>query len=423
VNDEPRQADAGGDNRRGLLGQHRAWRGALEATVIAAYGALCILRAPKIFAGRFRAEDGTIYELFQHGTAFKNLFITGHSYPVVLTNISVLTASLFPVEYAPLVTTAIGFAAQILLIALLVLWHERLGLNLVTSALIAAALVVIPHAAELYASPSKLQWLAAATGLVILLDRGGSPWFSCGVLFVAALSGIAPAMLLPAFLLKCWLDRSHVSVAQFLCLAVPSATILIIGRLFLPQHPARSYPLDPELYLSIISAHTVSEFFGFDAAAELSHWYLRSAGSPEVMLASLLSVALIGAAFALGVSREATRRTSLLLAAAYWVAAVVGIFGALEPQELVGKPYLRYLFVPNVALLLLIGHLGSRLRPWLGALALAWVVAVNVQVPPTLRAIFFTGPAWRAQIPEDGIRKPTIVTIWPPNVTITLTPP
>ena len=142
-----------------------------------------------------------------------------------------------------------------------------------------------------------------------------------------------------------------------------------------------------------------------------------------MLLVCAASVALIGLVFALGISRKITRRASLLLGAAYWVSAVVGIFGALDPQQLVGRPYLRYLFVPNVALLLLIGHLGSRLRPWLGALVLASIVAANIRVPPTLQVIFFQGPAWRAQIPEGGIKEPTAVTIWPPDVTIILIPP
>ena len=106
------------------------WSGALNTIIITAYGVFSILRAPKIFAGRFRAEEGVFYGLFQHGTAFKNLFLTGTSYPMVLTNASALLAGLFPVQYAPLVTTAIGFAVQILLVALLVLWRERIGLNL-----------------------------------------------------------------------------------------------------------------------------------------------------------------------------------------------------------------------------------------------------------------------------------------------------
>jgi hypothetical protein len=59
------------------------WSGALQAIVIIAYGVLCILRAPKIFAGRFRAEEGLYYGVFQHGTVFKNPFLTGPGYPEV----------------------------------------------------------------------------------------------------------------------------------------------------------------------------------------------------------------------------------------------------------------------------------------------------------------------------------------------------
>jgi hypothetical protein len=408
---------------KGILPLRDGWRAAFQTVVIIAYGALSILRAPKIFAGRFRAEEGIYYGLFQHGTVFKNLFLTGPGYPVVLTNASVLVAGLLPVEYVPLVTTAIGFAVQVLLAALVILWHDRIGLNLVTSVLIVAALIVIPHSAELYASTSKMQWLVAMIDVLILIDPGtSSVKLSCTILFVGALSGIAPAMLLPAFMLKWWIDRSRASIAEFTCLAAPSAAILIIGRLFLDQHPARSYPLNPDLYLSIISVHSVSEFFGFDTAVRLSQWYARSAGSIEGLLVSTASVALIGCGFAFGVSRDATRRASLLLAAAYCGSAIIGIFGALDPQELLAKPFLRYLFLPNVILLLLIGHLGSRLRPWIGVVALAWVVAVNTPIPSTLQAIFFDGPSWRAQIPAGGIKSPTTVNIWPPGWTVTLTP-
>src|SRR2546423_888987 len=128
------------------------WSGGLQAIVVVAYSVLCILRAPRIFAGRFRAEEGAYYGLFQHGVVFKSMLLTGPGYPMVLTNVSVLIAGLFPVQYAPLVTTAIGFAAQILLVALVVLWRDRIGLDLRTSALIATAFIVIPHSAALYAN-------------------------------------------------------------------------------------------------------------------------------------------------------------------------------------------------------------------------------------------------------------------------------
>ena len=95
---------------------------------------------------------------------------------------------------------------------------------------------------------------------------------------------------------------------------------------------------------------------------------------------------------------------------------------ALQPQSLLDRPFLRYLFLPNVVLLLLIGHLGTKLMPWVGVALLACVVAFNARISSTMQAIFFDGPSWRAQIPADGIKQPTTVIIWPPNWKITLMP-
>lgn len=405
-----------------LLRAVEAARGAIPTGTFVLYIALCVLRAPKVFDGRFRAEEGVYYGLFQHGPLLKNLLLTGPGYPVVLTNAAVLAAHLVPVEYAPFVTTAVAFAVQLVLIAMLAFWHERIGLTAAAAALIALALAVTPHSAELYASTSKTQWIAAAICVVVLIEQDQSAArLTCIVLFLCGLTGIAAALLIPAFLLKWLMDRSRVSLAQLVALAVPNLAIFAIGRALMDPVAGRTYSLDPQLYLATISVHTISDFLGYGAALWVGDWYTHSAGTLVALLASVVSAGVVAGLFAYGIACPETRRAAILLCVAYWLSVIVGVFGAFP--GLLKQPYLRYMFVPNTALLLLLGLFASKLKSRVALAALAWVVVVNVWPHPALESRFFDGPSWRAQIPAGGIKEPTTVIIWPPSWKVILTPP
>jgi hypothetical protein len=123
--------------------------------LVGVYSAICVLRAPHAFAGRFWAEEGIYYGLFQTQSVISSLFYAGAGYPLFLTNASVLGAELFPVEYAPVITTLVGLAALLTLLTLILRWGERLGLKKAVAGIIAALLIMLPHTAEVHRQRHK----------------------------------------------------------------------------------------------------------------------------------------------------------------------------------------------------------------------------------------------------------------------------
>jgi hypothetical protein len=389
--------------------------------LVCLYGAICVLRAPHAFAGRFWAEEGLYYELFQTLSVVSSLFYAGAGYPVFLTNTSVLLAELFPVEYAPVITTLVGLGALLTLLVLVLIWSERLGLDKGMAGIVAALIIMLPHTAELTANATNLQWIAAGTCvLVLLLPGNASTRLSCCVVFIAGLAGPATILLIPAFIVKCALDRSRSSWIQLGCLLVPAAVMagVMLGA---NQSSTRSHPLDPDLYLSVISTQSaMTVFFGFDASLAVTSWYRVAPGAGTALFVKIISSAAVAVPFAIGITFHDTRRASILLAAAYWVSALVGTFGAIGPYELI-NPLSRYFFAPNIILLLLLGILGSRLAPMTGTALLAGFLAIH-SLPNKIPALVFDGPSWRAQVPDGRIKKPTKVNIWPDGWTVTLLP-
>jgi hypothetical protein len=306
--------------------------------LVGVYSAICVLRAPHAFAGRFWAEEGIYYGLFQTQSVISSLFYAGAGYPLFLTNASVLGAELFPVEYAPVITTLVGLAALLTLLTLILRWGERLGLKKAVAGIIAALLIMLPHTAEVTANATNLQWIAAAVCvLVLLLPGDGSKRLSSCTVFIAGLAGPAPILLIPAFVLKCALDRSRSSWVQLGCLLVPAAvmTIVILGA---NQSSTRSYPFDPDLYLSVISTQSaMTVFFGFDVSLAVTGWYRGAPGAVGPLFVKIISSATVALLFVIGVAFRETRRASILLAAAYWVSALVGTFGAIGPYELINR--------------------------------------------------------------------------------------
>ena len=400
---------------------HIALRRLFPWALVCLYGAVCVLRAPQVFSGRFWAEEGLYYGLFPTLSFLSSLFYAAAGYPVILTNASVLLSELVPVAYAPVITTVVGLGALLTLLVLILLWSERLGLDNAMAGIIAALIIMLPHTTEVTANATNLQWIAAAICvLVLLLPADGSKVFSCCVAFIAGLAGPATILLIPAFILKCALDRSRSSWMQLACLLLSAAVIGIV-MLGANQSTTRSHPLDPDLYLSVVSTQSaMTVFFGFDASLAVTSWYRVAPDAVSALLVKMISSAAVAVPFAIGFAFHETRRASSLLAAAYWVSAFVGTFRAIGPYELI-NPLSRYFFAPNVILLLLLGILGSRLAPLTGTVLLAGLLAIH-SLPNKIPALVFEGPSWRAQIPDGGIQKPTEVNVWPSGWKVTLLP-
>ena len=389
--------------------------------LVCLYSAMYVVRAPHVFAGRFWAEEGHYYELFSNLSVISCLFYAGAGYPVFLTNASVLLAELVPVAYAPLITTVVGVGAELTLLALILVWSERLGLDSGIGGIVAALVIMLPHTAEVTANATNLQWIAAAICvLILLLPWNSSKLFSCCVVFIAGLAGPATILLIPAFILKCALDRSRSSCMQLASLLLAAG---VMGAVMLEakQSPTRSHPLDPDLYLSVVSIQSaMTVFFGFDASLAVSSWYRTAPETVFTLFVKIILFALVAVPFAIGLAFQETRRASILLATAYWVSALVGTFGAIGPYNLI-NPLSRYFFAPNFILLLLLGILASRLARPIGTALVVGLLIIHT-LPNKIPTLVFDGPSWRAQIPDGGIQEPTKVNIWPGEWTVILLP-
>jgi len=391
--------------------------------VVAAYAAACILLTPSVFAGRFWAEEGRdLYGPFQSLDLWHQLtFRLG--YLMLPANVLVALARLAGHPYAPIVTTFGGFAIQLLLVGLVCVWHAKLGISRTAAVLVAILMAILPHFSEPWANATNLQWLFAAVAAVVLMAPadGSRAYraFACGTLLVCGLSGVPSAFLMPAFAFKAFLERNRASIAQFLFLFAPAliqAFLVAAGRNDLPG--PRSYPLDPDLYISAATVQAfTTPFLGFPVAEKIAHLY--AAGQawfvPWVKLAGLAAIAGI---FSFGICYPATRKRSLLLGAAFIACIVVGIFSVLgDPRSLIaGVRNGRYFFVPNVILLLQVAHLSSALPVallrYVGMALLGTMVVVHaVNWPASL--FFFQGPSWSAQLPPGPITQPLRVEIWP----------
>ncbi len=384
--------------------------------IVLAYVTLCIIRAPAVFAGRFWGEEGVYYAAFQSMGRVKSLFFSASGYPLFLTNVIVRFAEHVPTVYAPLVTTYVSFSVEIALIFLMLAWRKDIGLDLISIGLIALGLAVMPQSAEVLASTTNLQWWCAAIAVVILIDNGQRNFiFSCAVLFCCALSGVAPALLLPAFAFKVFIDRSRAASAQFLALGTGSLIVVITGLLVGARVGAsRTFPLDAMVYLRAISIQDFfSLFFGAHTATPMAQWY-GTAGIAGLIV-SIICIVAIAALFVIGSIREHSRRVALLLAAAFLVSVVVGIFGGIQPERFMEGGW-RYFFVPNFILLLMLATVASTFPcPRIGASSLVTLIFVNLWPSPWL-SVTSQGPAWKDELAKGTPQ----IGIWPSGWTITL---
>jgi hypothetical protein len=78
-------------------------------------------------------------------------------------------------------------------------------------------------------------------------------------------------------------------------------------------------------------------FFGFDVSLAVTGWYRGAPGAVGPLFVKIISSATVALLFVIGVAFRETRRASILLAAAYWVSALVGTFGAIGPYELINR--------------------------------------------------------------------------------------
>ena len=196
-----------------------SWRN--RALVLGAFVVIIVLRAPFLLVHpRFWAEEGTGW--FQYASShpvFQTLFFVHRDsgYLNLLANISsifsALTASLFSLEYAPMVTTLIALLIHVLAIAIILLGKSRL-FDTPWKALVGCCIVLFAPTAttEIWLNTiNSMSYLGVITLAVLFLDasslRGWRRWALRGVLVLCGLSSPYAVALLPLFVWSAWRDK------------------------------------------------------------------------------------------------------------------------------------------------------------------------------------------------------------------------
>ena len=256
---DPAESDAGGGENRTRCSRCKA-----ELAALAAYALLLILRAPRIWPGRFWAEEGTVFFSAACSSGLlKSLFVPHLGYYMAVTSFATtLAARAVPLEQAPLVTTIIAAVVQLLPAALLVMGRiDALPDPLSRAIALALLLVSLPTEEIWLTSTNSSHFMAVSAGIILV----SKPWasrtrfFHIGLLVLAGLSGISANLLAPFFWLRAYQERSRERLEQAIALSVCAmiqAVVVVIAPMYGFTSVGLDGPRSPRLDLQML-AHAI----------------------------------------------------------------------------------------------------------------------------------------------------------------------
>jgi hypothetical protein len=411
-----------------------------RAALLAAYGLLLILRAPRIWQGRFWAEEGSVFFPAACSSGLlESLFVPHLGYLMAVTSFATtLAARSVPLELAPLVTTGVAALVQLLPAVLLLTGRIDALPDLLSRALaVCLLLVALPSEENWLTSTNSAHYMAVAAGVILISQPSASRsrFIHVGLLVLAGLSGIDANLLAPFFWWRAYRERSRERLEQAAALSV-CAAIQLAAVLIAPLYGFASVGLEgrrtPQLDLQIL-AHAV---FAKDILLPLAGRAFtetvmtplaRTLAAHDPTLWVSLIVIAWASLFTLAVLKSRRWEPRLLLCLSFYM-VLVSFTGSIEASRrdwhLTHASALgagRYYYLPNfclgLALLMMAGErsaLPRRLRQ--AALALVvWMLVVgsNEFFRSDARRWFFTGPDWRREV-ADWRRVPTsALEIWP----------
>jgi hypothetical protein len=411
-----------------------------DLCALAAYTFLVMLRAPQIWRGRFWAEEGAVFFSAACSKGLLESILLPHlGYYAAVANLgTLLAARAVPLEQAPLVTTGIALAIQLLPAVLLA--TRRID------ALPSPGWRALALALLLFSLPSEEIWLNAANSghylavcagilLVAAPSASRARYAELALLVLAGLSGVAACLLAPFFWLRAWRERSRPRTEQAIALGVCAAIQALIV-VIAPSHGltsvglegARSPRLEPQALAHAVFAKDILLPFAGRAATEQAMTLLAkllAAGKPRLWVS--LAVVIWAGLFALAVVKGRAWQPRVLFAASLFVVLVsftASIEASQPAWQLSHASALgagRYYYLPNfflgLAVLMLAGR-GSALPSPLRGLALAlvaWMLVVGSHefFRSDARRWFFAGPDWKSEVAVWRQSGRSQLAIWP----------
>ena len=327
-------------------------------------------RRPESFLHpQFYAEDGAVFYVGAHRDPWGSILTPYAGYLHLASRLVAALCSGLDPHWVPTAYFSASLAAVAALC--LALFSRRAGLP--RPAILALAVVLVPHTGEVFDNLTNLQWIMAL-GLIVLLlardPREPPQWLAdFGFASLASLSGVFSVLFAPLFAIRAAARRSR-AAAGLACVVCAGAAVQAHAILADASAPAAS-DTTAVLALATFGQRVWMSLLAPPRFADASPLWLRACvGSAG---AALLLV--------LGLRSRPARLERAVLAVALLLVVAAAIFrfrGAIQMLGCVANGD-RYFFVPKVGVAwLLAAHLrGPSGMRWLSAALLVALAATT----------------------------------------------
>ena len=382
---------------------------------------------------RFWAEEGTIcFRFAWHHSWWEALFTPQLGYYSLWTNLAVvLAARVAALEYAPLVTTLMALAVQLLPFAV-VFWSDSpLWATTVNKALFAVLAFTTSSSGEIWLNVINSQFHLCLATFLILVDEESRAslvrWFKRLVVALAGLTGVASILLLPFFLVA-WC-RGGRREARVHAVALLSGCLLQV-----PVHAyfgdyksvgARAAGTDVLATPLVLVQHVfVKPLVGLDLATTSSRLLTEGLelagphGAPRLLAALILVLLIYG-----GLRRLAgplALRPRPPIAEAVLLVSLVSAALATSPSRDLLDPRTgsRYFYAPAIFWLVALhdrAWSASASRTSTRLAIAAWLMVVGAGLLYLHSSLFFdpSWPRWREEVVQWRFNPDHALRVWP----------
>ena len=378
--------------------------------------AAIVLREPRfVLRPRFWAEEGSWYFANAFASAhgpewYRGLTFTPHGYLALWPNLATTAAAnLVPLESAPLVTTLLAFAVQLVPVCI-VLWGQSRLWSSIPRKLVAVTIILLaPLSAEPWLNTINSQfYFALATFLLLVEDRDATrrrSWLRWMLLLVAGLTGPASCVLTPLFVFKAVKEKSPERSVQAAILATAAVTQVVLLLTSAESTLASRTATLPRFdVIWILWDQSVAlTLFGLEAAKRSFDLLRQIEGQPlYVVVWIVIFVVEVLLFWCLSRNLEPDVRVSCV--GAYALLVVFSLAGTLEERSQLVMPGWahRYFLVPNTILLFMIlANLEWRQRARSSlvlTVALAYALLMGAHAYRTVVLADPSWPDWRTEV-------------------------
>gem|GEM_PF-796703 len=335
----------------------------LASALVTAFRAPGLLLAP-----RFWAEEGAVYFSYAFRRPWYEVLLASHlGYYALYPNLASLAAArTVELAYAPLVTTLLALAAQLIPLAFILWSRSDLWLGPVRKVIGILIVIFTLSSGEIWLNTINSQFFFSLTTFLILLEpvEGISrrrQWLTRTLLVISGLTGPGSCFLSPLFLFKAWRTREREAGTQAGILATTTLIQLSVFLTTLNRQAVVSSRFEPVNLPSLITIvwtkSLILPLFGPATAEAFAAIManLRSQNMHDFSIVSLVLVLVTAVLFHhLSRTLDSTRR--ILTVGSYGILTVGSTILAIGPKFLLLSNWFdqRYYYVPSIILLSLI---------------------------------------------------------------------